>query len=247
MPKSTRVVAVAGLALVGLAAFVGQSIGQDPAVRRTAADPDPATSKRPASVIGCIDINAVLKGYKKVDFLRQQMEAEAQLRKAELDKFMAQGQQTMQEMEKLAPTSDDFKAAESKVTELRAKIETGREQAQRDLAMKEAQALETVYKEIQQVVKGVATSNGLTYVIQISNDPISSEDPNSVVAAMMRTVVYSDRNAPDLTQMVVNYLNASYEKANPAAASAPAPADANTALAPSQPSPSASAPVGQPR
>ena len=243
MPKSTRIVAVAGLALAGLAALVArQATGQDREVQRTASSAPAPAAKFTAPIIGCIDISAVLEGYKKVEFLQQQTQTEALQLKAELDRLMSQGQQTMQEMEKLTPSSEEFRAAETKVIELRAKIEAGKEQAQRDIAMKQAQAYETVYKEIQQVVKGLAERNGLTYVVQISNDPVTSENPDSVLAALSRTIVYSDRSAPDLTQSVINYLNSNYEKTNPAAAATPGPAPAPAPANPNAPAPSGATP-----
>ena len=62
--------------------------------------------------------------------------------------------------------------------------------------------------------------------MQVSNAPIAGSDPNSVMAAMARTVVYADaRN--DITKDVVYNLNRNYKAAGGTvpkpAASTPAP------------------------
>ncbi len=230
MPTNPRARAACalGLALVGLVALVARTSGQDNAVRRT----NGQTGGRPAiapAIIGCIDMDAVFKGYKKVDFLRKQMETEAEAKKGELSAILTQAQQLMQEMEKLQQGSEDFKNKDAKLTELRAKLDASRESAQKEFAQKEAEALATVYKEIQTMVAYVAKSYGMTYVMRVSNEPVTGTDPNSAVMALSRAVVYND-SSTDVTNVVLRLLNQQYAKTNPAAAApvqtAPAPASA---------------------
>jgi hypothetical protein len=96
----------------------------------------------------------------------------------------------------------------------------------------------TLYKEVQAMVARVAQWKKMTYIVKVSNQPISGGNPNSVMAAMANTMVYADpRN--DITNDVVYNLNriykatggASAKAATPAGSSAPAPA------APAQPQP----------
>jgi outer membrane protein len=47
---------------------------------------------------------------------------------------------------KYNPGTDDYKKHENKVTELKASYEAKREQAERDFAAKEAEAMATLYK-----------------------------------------------------------------------------------------------------
>jgi outer membrane protein len=129
-------------------------------------------------------------------------------------------------MESLQPGSPDFKNHDSKLTEYRAKLNASREQAQTEFAQKEAEALATIYKEIQAMVEAVAKHNHMTYVVRISNEPITGADPNSALAAMSRSVVYSDPST-DITPLVIKMLNRTYQAAagKPAAAT-PAPSSA---------------------
>lgn len=221
MNARARIAWALGLVLVGLAALAGRTSGQDNAVQRTAGQ----TGARPAiapAVIGSIDMDAVFKSYKKVEFLRQQMETEAEAKKGELTTILNQAQQLMQEMDKLQQGSEDFKNKETKLTDLRVKLEAAKETAQRDFAQKEAEALATVYKEIQAMVAYVAKNYGMSYVVRVSNEPVTGGDPNSAVMALSRAVVYNDPST-DLTNVVLKLLNQQYAKANPAAADSASP------------------------
>lgn len=235
MPTNARarVIWALGLAMTGLAVLVSQTSGQDKAVKRTSGQTGGRASIAPA-IIGCIDMDAVFKGYKKVEFLRKQMETEAEAKKGELNAILTQAQQIMKEMEKLQQGSEDFKNKETKLTELRARLEAAKQTAQREFAQKEAEALATVYKEIQAMVGYVAKSYGMTYVMRVSNEPVTGNDPNSAVMALSRAVVYND-DSTDVTNVVLRLLNQQYAKANPAAAAEAAPAPAAPAPAPAAP------------
>ena len=116
------------------------------------------------------------------------------------------------------------RSTRTSVTELKARYEAGREQAEREFASREAEAMATLYKEIQTMVARVAQWRKMTYIVKVSNQPISGGNPNSVMAAMANTMVYADpRN--DITNDVVYNLNR-YLQANggcgPKAASAAA-------------------------
>jgi outer membrane protein len=245
MKTSSRVATVLGLAVVGVASLASRSTGQESAQK---AANQPAQTLPPA-VIGCIDMDAVFKGYEKVEFIRKSIEAEANIKKAELTKIMGKAQQVAKEMEKLTPGSPDFKNHDAKLARLKADLDSARELAQRDFAMREAEALATVYKEIQAMVEAVAKHNHMNYVVRISNEPVSAGDPNATLAAMSRSVVFSDP-AGDITQIVIKLLNREYQKTNPPkppttstpAEPAPAPAAAaNTRAADSQIQPTSTA------
>ena len=103
------------------------------------------------------------------------------------------------------------------MTELKARHEAGREQAEREFAQRQAEAMATLYKEIQEMVKKIAQWRKMNYVVKVSNQPITGTDPNSVMAAISSTMVYADpRN--DITNDVIYNLNRFYKAtASPAA------------------------------
>ncbi|GIW87357.1 MAG: hypothetical protein KatS3mg108_1681 [Isosphaeraceae bacterium] len=243
MTRITRAVAALGLGAGSLGWLAGQTIGQDAAVQK--ASSQGANRTMSPAVVGSIDMEAVFKGYEKVEFLRKQIEAEANVRKAELSKLMAEAQQVAKEMESLTPGSPDFKSHDARLTEYRARLNASREQAQNEFAMKEAEALATIYREVQAMVEAVAKHNHMTYVIRISNEPITGSDPNSALAAMSRSVVYADPTT-DITQIVIRLLNRQYQAAGgkPAAPATAAAPPANTLPQPGSAPAAAGAPGG---
>jgi outer membrane protein len=60
------------------------------------------------------------------------------------------------------------------------------------------------------MVGRVAKWRKMTYVVKVSNQPISGGNPNSVMAAMANTMVYADPSN-DITNDVVYNLNRMYK------------------------------------
>jgi len=205
-----------GLSLTGLALLVAPSLGQlqreqDAAVRKTGTASTSAGPRTPvAPVIGTIDLDSVFKNYKKFQISRKEFQSAMQVRKGDLMKIEAEARQEAEMMAKLTPGTEDFRKRENKLTELKAKFEAGKEQAEREFQLREAESWATLYKEVQTMVSRVAQWRGMNYIVRVSNQPISGTDPNSVMAAISSTMVYADpRN--DITADVTHNLNKVYE------------------------------------
>jgi outer membrane protein len=221
MPKSSHVALAAGLGLVCLITLDRPTHGQDDAAPAAAAAPNPAR-------IGCVDMEKVFKEYKKFKFTTEQFKADLTAKQGELTKLEAEMRRIAGEMEGLNPTGNDFKAKQADITRLKVEHETQREQAQAEFARREAEALATIYKEVQSMTARVAKAKGLTYVVKISSEPITGSDPNSVMAAMARSIVFYDPGM-DITNYVVHNLNLQYDNAGGAQ---PSPAPAATGAQP---------------
>lgn len=210
---------------------------QDRGVQRTAAGGTGAAANSGASasnapapaiapVFGSIDMDAVFKNYEKVKSTSDEMQAKALAKQQELQKMVADMKAAAEKQSSLSPMSPEFKKFDQQLTQMKIQAEAAQQQAQKELAQMEAEALAGLYREIQSMVARVAAWRGMTYVVKVSNEPVTGGDPNAVMAAMSRTVVYADpRN--DITQQVVQYLNVEYRKsagaaARPAAGAAPA-------------------------
>ena len=233
MVASSRGILAIGLSLAGLAYLVAPTLGQGPqqdgSVRK-AATPSAAAPPAPiAPVIGTVDIDLVFKSYEKVKVSNKEFQAALLARKNELMRIMAEAQEEAQMLSKLAPGTTDYKKHEDKVTELKARHEAGREQAEREFAQRQAEAMATLYKEIQEMVKKIAQWRKMNYVVKVSNLPITGTDPNSVMAAISSTLVYADtRN--DITKDVIYNLNRFYK-----ATAVPTARPASGAATPGQP------------
>ncbi len=137
-------------------------------------------------------------------------------------KFMTEAQQESEMLAKLAPGSVDYKKHEDRITQLKAQHEALREQSEREFTVREAEMLATLYKEIQAMVQRMARYRGMTYIIRVSNDPITGSNPNSAMMAIERTVVYAD-TSNDISNDVVYNLNLMYKAAGGTAPKASTP------------------------
>ena len=220
--------------------FAGLTVAQqgDRAVQRTAsntAGAAAAANTPPApvpAVFGSIDMEAVFKSYEKVKVTSDEMQAKALAKQNELQKLVADMKAAAEKQQSLAPNSPEFKKFDQQLTQMKIQGQATQEQIQKEMAEMEAAALATLYREVQSMVSRVATWRGMTYVVKVSNEPLSASEPNAVMSAMSRTVVFADpRN--DITQQVVQYLNMEYRKTAGAAATArPAAAGAGAAAQP---------------
>lgn len=220
MGVSPRKLSAIGLSLAGFMYMVAPSQGQapkaDPRVQGTANTTPtagrPTGSLTPATptVVGTIDLDYVFKNYEKVKAANKELGAAIQVRKGELMKYDDEARQVVEMMKKLQPTSEDYHKYENKLTELKAKMEASKEQAERDITLRQAETMATLYKEVQAYAKWVAQRRGITHVMTSTSTPPSGSDPNSVLAAVNRPVIFSDP-ANDITNDVVYYLNKTYQ------------------------------------
>ena len=225
MVASSRGILAIGLSLAGLATCRSVSrSGRSSTVGPKTASP-PATSTPPAPVapvIGTVDIELVFKSYDKVKISNKEYNAAAFGRKMSSCGSCPKLRKRPRCFREISPGTEDYKKHENRVTELKARHEAGREQAEREFAQRQAEAMATLYKEIQEMVKRVAQWRKMNYVVRVSNQPITGTDPNSVMAAISSTLVYADtRN--DITNDVIFNLNRIY-KATAAPAAKPAAA-----------------------
>jgi outer membrane protein len=215
-----------GLGLAGWVALAGPASGQQPDrdVRRTTGQQAaaPAAPAVTPATIGTIDLDKVFREYDKVKVSSDRFKQEALKKQGELGQIASEAKTAADKMAQMKPGTPDYQQWNKKVTELKATIEATREQVQQDLTFRESEALAEIYKDIRLMTAAVARKRGMTYVVKISNEPVSGSDPNSVMSAMARTIVYSDP-AADITKEVVTYLNYNYQKANNVAPPAATP------------------------
>ena len=136
-----------------------------------------ARPRRSPPVIGTVDMDAVFKSYDKVKVSSEEFKAAAMAKKNELMKIQAEAQQEAEMLAKLTPGQRRLKKHEDQITQLKAQLEAGREQAEREFASREAETLATLYKEIQAMVARVAKWKKMTYVVQVSNEPVTGGNP----------------------------------------------------------------------
>lgn len=215
MFRPTRETLAMGLCLVGVAGLVSPSFGQQGDAKvRTASNPTPAASvAAPApksNAIGSIDMEKVLKDYDKFKVANENIRAEALNRHNSLMAIATDAKKEQELYGRLTPGSPDAKKCEDKITQLKAQFEAGRENAEREFTQKEAETMATIYNEIAAMTRGVATQRGMAFVVKYSDTPASGSEPNSVMAAMGRTILFADPSV-DISADVLKWLNYRYK------------------------------------
>ncbi len=220
MVVSSRAIVAVGLGLVGLALVVAPATGQqapDNSVRKTsgaaASVAAPSTPKTPdPAIIGWVDMAAVFKGFEKVKVQGEEFKVAVQNKQKELMKYSQEAQQESEMLAKMTPGSVDYKRHEDNITQLKAKYEAGRESAEREFTLREAEMLSSLYKDISTMVGRVARARGMTFVVRVNNDPIAGANPNAAMMAIERDVIYADKSL-EVTSDVVFHLNREYKAA----------------------------------
>jgi Skp family chaperone for outer membrane proteins len=225
-----------GLTVLGVSGLVAQSFGQqkDPGVRPATTPPAsaPGTAAPAATMpllIGSIDVDRVLKDYDKFKVANETIRAESLERYNQLMKLANEGKQEQEKHERFTKGSPDQKRCEDRIIQLKAQIEALRENSEREFTQKEAETMATIYNEVAAMSRSVAKKHNMAFVVKYSDAPASGNEPNSVVAAMSRTILYSDPSV-DITNEVILYLNHFYKQSG-----GPAPKPVSTTAPGQQP------------
>jgi outer membrane protein len=203
-----------GLGLGSLLAVVGRALGadnRDKNVRKAdaqtpAAEPAPF----PAPLVGTLDLDAAIKGYEKAKFVFDAINIEIQTKGRELSRLNDEGKDASAMLSKLNPGSEDARKIEDRITQIKAQLESGTRRAEREAQQRTADAMAALYKEVQDMTARVARQKRLTFVVRVSNTPVSGPSPEAITLTLgARPVVYADPRT-DITADVVRHLNREY-------------------------------------
>jgi Skp family chaperone for outer membrane proteins len=136
------------------------------------------------------------------------MRSRVEDKEGQLQKMMNEAKLIRDQQTKLDANSQTYRDNESKLTQKLAEIETFRQQTRRDLITEEATLYHDVYGNVRQAVAWVAEQRGVTLVLRIFDDPISPSNPEEVIKAVNRQVLYS-HDSLDLTDDVLQVINRS--------------------------------------
>lgn len=213
------------LASIGLAQVPGgpaASPAATPAPATTPAANAPTAGVR----IAAVDMEKAFAGYEKARFLKKQINDELSTRRAELIKIRTNLTTLAQQLQSLDPNGNDFRTKEAEATKLKVEYETSAQQIEADFIRKEADALGTLYKDLQEMTDRVSQHYGYDIVVKVTTTQPSS-DPNSVMAALSTPVLYV-KPSIDITNVVLANLNAQYKKQGGVVVPADAPQDPAT-------------------
>lgn len=162
--------------------------------------------------IALIDMARVFKNYKKFDNLREELKGGLQETEERFKKMAEQIRREQSELKLLKEGTDEYAQKEKLILAHTTQAETFRKTQQRDLIRKEAQIYKTVYLEVADAVQKYATHYNFTLVLRFTSDDVETqENPEDVMRGLNRQVVYY-RPSEDITNAIVNYLNARYQR-----------------------------------
>lgn len=101
----------------------------------------PAEERPPSAAIGSINMDAVFERYEKVDAWHKEIDAAHLIRRNELMKLQSLAQTETEFIRKLQPGTEDYKRHSVHLTELGARHDAGREQAEAEFNRRRSEAL----------------------------------------------------------------------------------------------------------
>jgi len=172
-----------------------------------------AAAPRPtvAHKVGLIDMAALFNKYKKFEKLREELRAEIEERQEELNQNMQQLRQLADEMKTFGPDTKEYSQREKRATQLQIELQSSKAAAQRKFFQEESRMYRTIYLEVTDLVKKYAEYHKYTLILRFTSDDLGeNDDPQKVMAALQRQVVYY-RSDDDITNEVLKFLNSKYE------------------------------------
>jgi RNA polymerase sigma factor (sigma-70 family) len=164
------------------------------------------STSNPAVEIGSVDIDAVLKRSAWFQQAGRDLKDLAQDDQRRLKELQDELDRLTIKQNKFAAASPDHRALQDKIAAHRHRSETQREEAQQELARREARVMSTLLEEIQTAITSVAKAKGLAYVVKVSPAVPTDTDPAAVQSALGRAVVYADPQT-DITEDIIQELN----------------------------------------
>lgn len=202
------------------------------AVLAPASLPAQQQQQQPAAAphqVALIDMAHIFKNYEKFTALTDSLQKEIE-QSDEQAKTHVQNIQRLQEQlasGNLAEGSADFSRIEGELLQAQTGLETFKRSTQRDFLRREAELYKTIYLEVEAAVKQYSRYFGYTLVLRFSRENVdSAQNPQDVINGLNRQVIFF-QTRDDITEPILDHLNATWKKSqaagvSPAAGQAPA-------------------------
>lgn len=164
--------------------------------------------------VGLIDMAQVFKDYEKFKTLSEDLRAQVEESDAEAQAMVTAMQQLQAQMTSGTFTagSPEYAALEQQLIEKQTQLENFRKVKQLEFLRKEAEIYKTVYLEVQDAVSMYARHYSYTLIMRFNRAKVEdAQNPQEIIQSMNRPVVFY-KNQDDLTDPILNYLNAQYSR-----------------------------------
>jgi Skp family chaperone for outer membrane proteins len=198
---------VAGPLSVCFLAADAAAQGLPPGGARPAGPPPAAAAPAPAGTsVAVIDVAYIFKNHVRFNAQMNDM-------KRDIEGFEAsiRGEQTTFQKKREAlvtynPASNEYKKAEEELAHLKSDLDIKVAVKRREFLEQEAKVYYGIYREIEDAVAMFAQRNRIGLVLRFTGDEMKPDDRASVLQGVNKPVVYQDRL--DITQHILNQLNA---------------------------------------
>ncbi len=205
--KTSRIYLLAIVALVGVAAFLTNSVAQPVAPVR--------------SQIAFCDLVSVFNNYQRAKDLTTQLNERRTTIKAESDKRTKAVDTLRMELENYKKGSQQYEQTLNEVTRQSIELDAYL-RYQEQLALHDHRSLtEEMYKEIIAAVAKVAAQQGVAVVMQREQELLNTEDTKAMLQQIYNRKVLYFNDALDITDAVLTSLNQGYKAKKPAAPAGP--------------------------
>ena len=201
MRKSHLLVAILGCVLTaGLAVYTATA--QGPA-RPVAGAPTAAHR------IAVVDIGYVFKMH--TGFKAKKADLESQMKQASdrLKQEQAALRKMAQDLQNSPPGTEQYKQLEEEIARRNADLQIRFQLQDKEFARKEAAIYHTVYQEIEEEVRYLASQSGLDAVLRFNGDTVDSDQPAQVMRNVNKLVVWFNEGL-DVTPEILRRLNVRY-------------------------------------
>ena len=159
--------------------------------------------------VALVDIGMIFKSHPVFGQQLEGLRQEAEQFKAQTQQLQQALQQEAQGLREYEPTSQEFKAEETRLAQKSAATEVEQRNKMRDLMKKEAQLHFDTYNEIKSMISDYAQKNGVRMVMRYNSQKIDPAVPASVMRKVNSSIVFHT-NQKDITEEVVGQIARTY-------------------------------------
>ena len=203
--------------ILGGAAVSGLLLAAGVALEPAAAQ---QTTQQATPMFLFLDVQKVFSDYKKFQFLTEELKTQLDAKEKQLVEFEQQIKAQADQLP-LMTNQADRDEVQKKITELKFEYEKTRRDARQEFLAKEADIYASVYDEVHKIVKGYCEQNRFLAVFRVQDAETKDRSaPNRILQVLNREVVYHDPRY-DLTKVITDGLNKTYEGAQAQRPNAP--------------------------
>lgn len=189
-------------------ALLGSSLNFSPAYAQGGPSPGASGNK-----VGLIDMEEVFKNYTKFNVLQDELKADMEKSKGELEGSFKRLQAAERQLKDstFKRDSDNYTALESRFTTEKAAFEAKVQNKDRQFKRRQAEIYKTIHGEVQDIVQVFATKKGYSLVMRFRRPKAIDSNPQSIAADLNSSVVFH-RDADDITETIYKALNRHFEQ-----------------------------------